>query len=110
MSTSFRARFEVELFVLHWLRMHCCIVIIIVIIIIIIIIKIIVKIIINLIFFMNILPCYSPEQLVKAVEVRFKFPRQYKPVYDDLDAKETKEFTTQIVNAVSLIFVHIFIP
>ena len=107
MSTSFRARFEVELFVLHWLRMHCCIVIIIVIII---IIKIIVKIIINLIFFMNILPCYSPEQLVKAVEVRFKFPRQYKPVYDDLDAKETKEFTTQIVNAVSLIFVHIFIP
>ena len=108
MSTSFRARFEVELFVLHWLRMHCCIVIIIVIIII--IIKIIVKIIINLIFFMNILPCYSPEQLVKAVEVRFKFPRQYKPVYDDLDAKETKEFTTQIVNAVSLIFVHIFIP
>ena len=109
MSTSFRARFEVELFVLHWLRMHCCIVIIIVIIIIIII-KIIVKIIINLIFFMNILPCYSPEQLVKAVEVRFKFPRQYKPVYDDLDAKETKEFTTQIVNAVSLIFVHIFIP
>ena len=111
MSTSFRARFEVELFVLHWLLMHCCIVIIIVIIIIIIIIiKIIVKIIINLIFFMNILPCYSPEQLVKAVEVRFKFPRQYKPVYDDLDAKETKEFTTQIVNAVSLIFVHIFIP
>ena len=109
MSTSFRARFEVELFVLHWLRMHCCIVIIIVIIIIIII-KIIIKIIINLIFFMNILPCYSPEQLVKAVEVRFKFPRQYKPVYDDLDAKETKEFTTQIVNAVSLIFVHIFIP
>ena len=109
MSTSFRARFEVELFVLHWLRVHCCIVIIIVIIIIIII-KIIVKIIINLIFFMNILPCYSPEQLVKAVEVRFKFPRQYKPVYDDLDAKETKEFTTQIVNAVSLIFVHIFIP
>ena len=109
MSTSFRARFEVELFVLHWLRVHCCIVIIIVIIIIIII-KIIVKIIINLIFFMNVLPCYSPEQLVKAVEVRFKFPRQYKPVYDDLDAKETKEFTTQIVNAVSLIFVHIFIP
>ena len=108
MSTSFRARFEVELFVLHWLRMHCCIAIIIVIIIIIII--IIIKIIINLIFFMNILPCYSPEQLVKAVEVRFKFPRQYKPVYDDLDAKETKEFTTQIVNAVSLIFVHIFIP
>ena len=47
---------------------------------------------------------------MKAVEVRFKFPRQYKPVYDDLDAKETKEFTTQIVNAVSLIFVHIFIP
>ena len=108
MSTSFRARFEVELFVLHWLRMHCCIAIIIVIIIIIII--IIIKIIMNLIFFMNILPCYSPEQLVKAVEVRFKFPRQYKPVYDDLDAKETKEFTTQIVNAVSLIFVHIFIP
>ena len=66
--------------------------------------------IINLIFFMNILPCYSPEQLVKAVEVRFKFPRQYKPVYGDLDAKETKEFTTQIANAVSLIFVHIFIP
>ena len=115
MSTSFRARFEVELFVLHWLRMHCRIVIIIIIIIIItiiiiIIIIIIIKIIINLIFFMNILPCYSPEQLVKAVEVRFKFPRQYKPVYDDLDAKETKKFTTQIVNAVSLIFVHIFIP
>ena len=63
-----------------------------------------------LIFVMNILPCYFPEQLVKTVEVRFKFPRQYKPVYDDLDAKETKEFTTQIVNAVSLIFVHIFIP
>ena len=98
MSTSFRARFEVELFVLHWLRMHCSIIIIIIIII------------INLIFLMNILPCYSPEQLVKAVEVRFKFPRQYKPVYDDLYAKETKEFTTQIVNAVSLIFVHIFIP
>ena len=95
MSTSFRARFEVELFVLHWLRMHCSIIIIIII--------------INLIFLMNILPCYSPEQLVKAVEVRFKFPRQYKPVYDDLDVKETKEFTTQIVNAVSVIFVHIFI-
>ena len=96
MSTSFRARFEVELFVLHWLRMHCSIIIIIII--------------INLIFLMNILPCYSPEQLVKAVEVRFKFPRQYKPVYDDLDVKETKEFTTKMVNAVSLIFVHIFIP
>ena len=97
MSTSFRARFEVKLFVLHWLRMHCSIIIIIIII-------------INLIFVMNILPCYSAEQLVKAVEVRFKFPRQYKPVYDDLDVKETKEFTTKIVNAVSLIFVHIFIP
>ena len=97
MSTSFRARFEVELFVLHWLRMHCSIIIIIIII-------------INLIFLMNILPCYSPEQLVKAVEVRFKFPRQYKPVYDDLDVKETKEFITKMVNAVSLIFVHIFIP
>ena len=96
MSTSFRARFEVELFVLHWLRMHCSIIIIIII--------------INLIFLMNILPCYSPEQLVKAVEVRFKFPRQYKPVYDDLDVKETKEFITKMVNAVSLIFVHIFIP
>ena len=96
MSTSFRARFEVELFVLHWLRMHCSIIIIIII--------------INLIFLMNILPCYSPEQLVKAVEVRFKFPRQYKPVYDDLDVKETKEFTIKMVNAVSLIFVHIFIP
>ena len=59
---------------------------------------------------MNILSCYSSEHLVKAVEVSFKFPLQYKPVYDDLDAKETKEFTTQIVNAVSLIFVHIFIP
>ena len=79
--------------------MHCSIIIIIIIIII-----------INLIFLMNILPCYSPEQLVKAVEVRFKFPRQYKPVYDDLDVKETKEFTTKMVNAVSLIFVHIFIP
>ena len=101
MSTRFRARFEVELFVLHWLRMHCSYIIIVIIIIIIII---------NLIFVMNILPCYFPEQLVKTVEVRFKFPRQYKPVYDDLDAKETKEFTTQIVNAVSLIFVHIFIP
>ena len=97
MSTSFRARVEVELFVLHWLRMHCSIIIIIITI-------------INLIFVMNILPCYFPEQLVKTVEARFKFPRQYKPVYDDLDAKETKEFTTQIVNAVSLIFVHIFIP
>ena len=97
MSTSFRARFEVELFVLHWLRIHCSIIIIIITI-------------IDLIFVMNILPCYFPEQLVKTVEVRFKFSRQYKPVYDDLDAKETKEFTTQIVNAVSLIFVHIFIP
>ena len=47
---------------------------------------------------------------MKAVEVSFKFPLPYKPVYDDLDAKETKEFTTQIVNAVSLIFVHTFIP
>ena len=96
------ARFDVELFALHWLRMHCSIIIINIIVISIIM--------INLIFVMNILPCYFPEQLVKTVEVRFKFPRQYKPVYDDLDAKETKEFTTQIVNAVSLIFVHIFIP
>ena len=96
MSTSFRARFEVELFVLHWLRIHCSIIIIIITI-------------IDLIFVMNILPCYFPEQLVKTVDVRFTFPRQYKAVYDDLDAEETKEFTTQIVNAVSVIFVHIFI-
>ena len=102
MSTSFMARFDVELFALHWLRMHCSIIIII----------------ISsssssggggLIFVMNILPCYFPEQLVKTVDVRFTFPRQYKPVYDDLDAEETKQFTTQIVNAVSVIFAHIFI-
>ena len=110
MSTSLMARFDVELFALHWLRMHCSIIIIIAIIIIIIINIIVISIIIiNLIFVMNILPCYFPEQLVKTVDVRFTFPRQYKPVYDDLDAEQTKEFTTQIVNAVSVIFVHIFI-
>ena len=101
MSTSFMARFDVELFALHWLRMHCSIIINNIIVISIIM--------INLIFVMNILPCYFPEQLVKTVDVRFTFPRQYKAVYDDLDAEETKEFTTQIVNAVSVIFVHIFI-
>ena len=93
------ARFDVELFALHWLRMHCSIIIINIIVISIIM--------INLIFVMNILPCYFPEQLVKTVDIRFTFPRQYKAVYDDLDAEETKEFTTQIVNAVSVIFVHI---
>ena len=58
---------------------------------------------------MNILPCYFPEPLVNTVEIRFTFPQQYKPVYDNLEADETKNLTNQIVNAVSLTFVHNFI-
>ena len=88
------AQFEVELLALHWLPTHC---------------SIIVCLYIYLFIFINILPCYFPDPPVRTVDVRFTFPREYKPVYDNLDADETKEFTTQIVNAVSLIFVHIFI-
>ena len=56
MSLSFMARFEVELFVLHWLRMHCSIIIVIVVVIIIIIIIIII---INLFIF-----CYEYSPLL----------------------------------------------
>ena len=62
-----------------------------------------------LIFFMNILHCYFPEPLVNTVEIRFTFSQQYKPVYDNLEADETKNLTNQIVNAVSHTFVHNFI-
>ena len=59
-------------------------------------------------FFFKILPCYFPEQPVNTVEIRFIFSQQYKPVYDNLEADETKRLTTQIVNAVSLTFVSYF--
>ena len=55
---------------------------------------------------MTILPCYFPEPLVNTVEIRFTFSQQYKPVYENLEADETKNLTNQIVNAVSLTFVH----
>ena len=58
---------------------------------------------------MNILHCYFPEPLVNTVEIRFTFTQQYKPVYDNLEADETKNLTNQIVNAVSLTLVHNFI-
>ena len=58
---------------------------------------------------MNILHCYFPEPLVITVEIRFTFSQQYKPVYDNLEADETKNLTNQIVNAVSLTLVHNFI-
>ena len=58
---------------------------------------------------MNILHCYFPESLVNTVEIRFTFSQQYKPVYDNLEADETKNLTNQIVNAVSLTLVHNFI-
>ena len=63
----------------------------------------------NLLFFYEYSPLLLPEPLVDTVEIRFTFSQQYKPVYDNLEADETKNLTNQIVNAVSLTFVHNFI-
>ena len=85
MSSSCTARFEVGFALIAYTLLYYC-----------------------LFVFLKILPCYFPEQPVNTVEIRFIFSQQYKPVYDNLEADETKRLTTQIESAVSLTFVYNF--